>query len=40
MYATQCVPFEGYKLTVPISGSKGSSLKQMPISFKNKDEGT
>ena len=38
MYVTQCVLPVGCKFTSPISILNGPSLKQIPTSFKDKDE--
>ena len=38
MYRTQCVPFDGCKLTIPVSLENGLSLKYTPTSLKPKNE--
>ena len=38
IYATQCVSFDGCKVTVPVSDSNGLSCWKLPISFKENDE--
>ena len=38
MYTTQCVPFDGCKLLIPISVLKGPSLKKIPTSLRDKEE--